>query len=42
MKSMHSHYRFLFDYGDPENYRRQIEKVRRSFEDIPATETPNA
>jgi hypothetical protein len=35
MKSMHSRYRFFFDYGDPEHYRAQIEKVRRSFEDIP-------
>ena len=34
MKSMHSRYRFFFDYGDAEHYRREIEKVRRSFEDI--------
>jgi hypothetical protein len=34
MKSMHNRYRFFFDYGDAENYRRQIETVRRSFEDI--------
>lgn len=34
MKSIHSRYRFFFDYGDAEHYRREIEKVRRSFEDI--------
>jgi hypothetical protein len=34
MKSMHSRYRTFFDYGDAEHYRQQIEKVRRSFEDI--------
>lgn len=38
MKSMHSRYRFFFDYGDAEHYRRQIEKVRRSFEDIERAE----
>jgi ElaB/YqjD/DUF883 family membrane-anchored ribosome-binding protein len=36
MKSMHSRYRFFFDFGDADHYRREIEKVRRSFEDIPA------
>lgn len=36
MKSMHSRYRFFFDYGDADHYRQEIEKVRRSFEDIPA------
>ncbi len=34
MKSMHSRYRFFFDYGDAEHYRQQIEEVRRSFEDV--------
>ncbi|MBX7211485.1 MAG: hypothetical protein K1X78_24480 [Verrucomicrobiaceae bacterium] len=34
IKSMHSRYRFFFDYGDAEHYRRQIETVRRAFEDI--------
>ncbi|MEY4483026.1 MAG: hypothetical protein RL693_478 [Verrucomicrobiota bacterium] len=38
MKSMHSRYRFFFEYGDAETYRRQIETVRRSFEDIEPTE----
>jgi hypothetical protein len=36
MKSMHSRYRFFFDYGDAEHYRQQIETVRRSFEDLQA------
>lgn len=35
-KSMHSRYRFFFDYGDAEHYRQQIEKVRQSFEDVDA------
>lgn len=39
MKSMHSRYRFFFDYGDAEHYRQQIEQVRRSFEDIAVDET---
>lgn len=34
MKSMHSRYRFFFEYGDAARYRKQIEEVRRSFEDI--------
>jgi len=34
MKSMHGRYRFFFDFGDAEHYRREIEKVRRSFEDV--------
>ena len=34
LKSMHSRYRFFFDYGDAEHYRQKIEHVRRSFEDI--------
>ncbi len=34
MKSMHSRYRFFFDYGDAEQYRKQVETLRRSFEDI--------
>lgn len=36
VKSMHSRYRFFFDYGDAEHYRRDLERVRRSFEDLPA------
>lgn len=42
MKSMHSRYRFFFDYGDAEHYRQQIEKVRRSFEDIDKSEAAEA
>lgn len=45
IKSMHSRYRHFFEYGDAENYRLQIESVRRSFEDIkndPDTQTPQA
>jgi hypothetical protein len=42
MKSMHSRYKFFFDYGDAEHYRQQIEKVRRSFEDITEEPAPAA
>lgn len=46
MKSMHSRYRFFFDYGDAEHYRNEIEKVRRSFENTheapPSIPVPNA
>lgn len=40
MKSMHSRYRHFFEYGDAEQYRQQIESVRRSFEDIGKNEAP--
>jgi hypothetical protein len=33
-KSMHSRYRYFFDYGDAEHYRAEVEKLRRSFEDV--------
>ena len=36
MKSLHSRYRFFFEYGDAEYYRAQVEVLRRSFEDIKA------
>ncbi|OYW29653.1 MAG: hypothetical protein B7Z47_04540 [Chthoniobacter sp. 12-60-6] len=42
MKSMHSRYRHFFEYGDAELYRKQIETVRRSFEDIEKIEAPEA
>lgn len=34
VKAFHSRYRKFFDYGDAEGYRRDIEKVRRDFDDI--------
>lgn len=34
MKSIHSRYRFFFEYGDAAKYRRQIETVRRAFKDV--------
>jgi hypothetical protein len=37
MKGVHSRYNQFIDYGDAENYRRQIEEVRRDFSDL---ETP--
>jgi hypothetical protein len=42
MKSIHSRYRFFFDYGDAEHYRQQVEKVRRSFTDIREENAPKA
>lgn len=41
IKSMHSRYRFFFDYGDAGHYRRQIEIVRRSFEDLTGGNPPD-
>lgn len=38
MKSLHSRYRFFFEYGDAEYYRAQVEVLRRSFEDIKGEE----
>lgn len=32
--SIHSRYRYFFDYGDGENYRQKLAEVRRAFEDI--------
>lgn len=32
--SIHSRYRYFFDYGDGANYRQKLEEVRRTFSDI--------
>jgi len=42
MKSMHSRYKFFFDYGDADHYRKEIEKVRRSFEDVTKDEASSS
>ncbi|HEY3857248.1 MAG TPA: hypothetical protein VGO67_22930 [Verrucomicrobiae bacterium] len=34
LKTMHSRYAHFMDYGDAEEYRARIEKVRRDFEDL--------
>lgn len=34
IKSFHSRYSKFFDYGDGESYRRDIENLRRDFDDI--------
>jgi len=34
ISSIHSRYRYFFDYGDGEGYRRKLEEVRRAFADI--------
>ena len=36
----HSRYKKFIDYGDAEKYRRQIETIRRSYEDITAAAAP--
>ena len=38
LKTMHSRYRNFLDYGDAEEYRNRIEKVRRDFEDLKGKE----
>lgn len=32
--SLHSRYRYFFDYGDGEGYRQRLEEVRRAFADV--------
>ncbi|MFP5239055.1 MAG: hypothetical protein ACLGQW_04405 [Acidobacteriota bacterium] len=34
VKSVHSRYRFFFEYGDARGYRERLEQVRRSFGDL--------
>lgn len=34
MRDMHNRYRYFLDYGDAANYRKNIETVRRDFEDL--------
>jgi len=41
IKTAHSRYKEFFDYGDAEHYRKRIEEVRRSFDDVESTATPN-
>jgi len=36
--SIHSRYRYFFDYGDGEEYRKKLEEVRRAFSDISGSE----
>lgn len=36
VKCAHSRYRKFIDFGDAEKYRLQVEKIRRSYEDIEA------
>ena len=34
IKTIHSRYKMFFEYGDGERYRKEIEKVRRDFDDL--------
>jgi hypothetical protein len=34
VRSMHSRYRYFFDYGDAVHYRAEVEKLRRAFADV--------
>jgi len=34
VSSIHSRYKYFFDYGDGEGYRKKLEEVRRAFDDI--------
>jgi len=40
LKAMHSRYPHFLDYGDAEAYRKNIEQVRRDFEDLQPPKTP--
>jgi hypothetical protein len=34
LRTMHSRYKHFIDYGDAEEYRQQVEQVRRDFKDL--------
>ena len=34
---LHSRYHKFFEYGDAESYRRELERIRRDFKDLPWT-----
>ena len=34
VKTIHSRYKYFFDYGDAENYRRRLQEVRSDFSDL--------
>lgn len=34
VQTIHSRYKYFFDYGDAENYRKHLEEIRRSFDDL--------
>ncbi len=34
MQTIHGRYKYFFDYGDAESYRKRLEKVRQSFYDL--------
>jgi hypothetical protein len=34
MQTIHNRYKYFFDYGDAEAYRKELEKVRRAFDDL--------
>ncbi|MBI4389047.1 MAG: hypothetical protein HY580_02620 [Nitrospinae bacterium] len=39
-RAIHGRYKFFLEYGDAESYRKEIEKVRRSFDDLKKEEDP--
>lgn len=39
-KTLHSRYRYFFDYGDMETYRARLEAVRHDFSDVRAAIAP--
>lgn len=42
LRKPHSRYARFFDYGDAQRYRRQIETLRRDFEDLEARDAHSA
>jgi hypothetical protein len=38
IKTIHSRYKKFFEYGDANSYKRDIEKLRRDFEDLKSSE----
>lgn len=39
-RAIHGRYKFFLEYGDADAYRKEVEKVRRSFDDLKKEEDP--
>ncbi len=39
LSSIHSRYKYFFDYGDGEEYRQKLEEIRCAFDDIAAEQS---
>ena len=39
-RAIHSRYKYFFEFGDAESYRKKLEEVRRDFDDLQETQKP--